>query len=164
MAARGVHFALTPQEESRLLAAAGNDAALLGVVQEEIEERWDVAWLCETDKAWDAIHRCLTDGTLDRTPPTPERMCVLGGRQLHRGRDQIVCYLAPPEVALVSEAVAPVTEADFRARYDTIGAHGYAGPVSEDDFGYTWSYFELLRGLFAKAAVAGRAMVFSVDQ
>ena len=37
---------------------------MLDIVQEEIEEPWDEEWLLEMDKAWDAIHRCLTDGRL----------------------------------------------------------------------------------------------------
>ena len=37
-------------------------------VIEEIEDRWDRDWLVETDKAWDAIHRCLTGGTLELWP------------------------------------------------------------------------------------------------
>jgi hypothetical protein len=29
----------------------------------EIEEEWEVVF--ETDKAWDALHRCLSNGTLN---------------------------------------------------------------------------------------------------
>jgi hypothetical protein len=31
---------------------------------EEIEETWEEPFVVESDKAWDAIHRCLTDGSL----------------------------------------------------------------------------------------------------
>jgi hypothetical protein len=64
----GVHFALVEKDARRMQRARGNDA--LQEVLEEIEERWDRRWLQETDKAWDAIHRCLTDGYL-RSGSTP---------------------------------------------------------------------------------------------
>jgi Domain of unknown function (DUF1877) len=65
MAGRGVHFALTAEEEARLVDEPDGDDDHLIDVLGEIEERWDRDWLVETDKAWDAIHRCLTDGTLN---------------------------------------------------------------------------------------------------
>jgi hypothetical protein len=40
-------------------------------VVEEIEEAWESPF--ETDKAWDALHRCLSDGTLDVTSGEPCR-------------------------------------------------------------------------------------------
>src|SRR4051812_34991553 len=43
MACRGVHFALTPDEMGRLIAA-GDDEALMAVI-DEIEDRWDRDWL-----------------------------------------------------------------------------------------------------------------------
>ena len=66
MACRGVHFALTSQEDQRLLAAT-NDAAVVEILQEEVEERWNEEWLYETDKAWDAIHRCFVRHSLRST-------------------------------------------------------------------------------------------------
>jgi len=64
VACRGVHFAITDVEAKKLRGAAG-DEELKRVVQEEIEEKWERDHLFETDKAWDALHRCLSDGTLD---------------------------------------------------------------------------------------------------
>jgi hypothetical protein len=40
MACRGVYFALTPEQEQRLLACR-TDRELTDVVVEEIEEEWD---------------------------------------------------------------------------------------------------------------------------
>ena len=45
MACRGVHFALATEEESRLLGLAGDDAAVIDFVTEEVEDRWDRDWL-----------------------------------------------------------------------------------------------------------------------
>ena len=57
MACRGVHFALTVEEREQLLALVETQGDVIGFIQEDIEEQWDTEWLCETDKAWDAIHR-----------------------------------------------------------------------------------------------------------
>jgi hypothetical protein len=63
----GVHFAITSEQERSLLAADDEgDRDAVAELLEEIEEFWDDdALKVDTDKAWDAIHRCLTDGTLD---------------------------------------------------------------------------------------------------
>ena len=37
----------------------------LRYVIEEIEEAWETPFVAETDKAWDAMHRALSDGSLD---------------------------------------------------------------------------------------------------
>lgn len=62
MACRGVYFALSDDDARRLKDIDG-DASVLKFIQEELESRWDEEWLQETDKAWDAIHRCLTSIT-----------------------------------------------------------------------------------------------------
>jgi Domain of unknown function (DUF1877) len=36
--------------------------------------------------------------------------------------------------------------------------------LTEDDFEYTWAYFEDLPAFFRKAALAGRSVIFTVDQ
>jgi len=59
VACRGVHFAITESDAARLLGAP-DDTRVLEIIQDEIEEQWDEEWLYQTDKAWDAIHRCLT--------------------------------------------------------------------------------------------------------
>src|SRR5262245_10806940 len=62
VACRGVFLALTELQEAALVATR-DDEDVRAFVQ-EIEEMWDDDWLCEVDKAWDAMHRCLADGTL----------------------------------------------------------------------------------------------------
>jgi hypothetical protein len=82
----GVHFAITPGQERALLAADDEGHSdMVGELLEEIEETWhDDGLKVDTDKAWDAIHRCLTDGTLDPDGGEyPLSLAVLGGRHLH---------------------------------------------------------------------------------
>jgi len=64
MSCLGVLFALTEADAQRLLAAGDNDAFM--TIIEEIEEKWDEASLFQTDRAWDALHRSLSNGTLFR--------------------------------------------------------------------------------------------------
>src|SRR5512141_534136 len=118
MACRGVFFALSVADEKKVLAAA-SDEALIEVIQEDIEERWDAEWLVEVDKAWDAMHRCLGDGSLS-SGPTPLFMCVLGGRQLHEGDDYIVSYLSGAEVKTVATALVGIDREWFARRYKAL--------------------------------------------
>lgn len=164
MPCRGVHFALSDDDRANLLGAVGDDDALLYVIQEEIEEQWDRDWLCETDKAWDAIHRCLTDGTLADDDATPLHWCVLNGTQLYGGDDYIVSLVEPNRVPAVAGAVAKIDRDALRSRYDSIDPSDYGMPLSDEDFQYTWENFNDLRALFQKAAASGRAVVFTVDQ
>jgi len=90
MACRGVLFAITDHKISKLEAAQGDDE-VMNVVQMEIEQPWDETWLYQLDKAWDAIHRCVTDGRIGFTNGEfPIGLCILGGSQLHRGENHIV--------------------------------------------------------------------------
>ena len=170
MSCRGVYFALT-ENDSKHLLEAGNDEAVINVIQEEIEERWDKEWLQETDKAWDAIHRCLTDGTLRCRGKSTLEKFVLGGRQLHRGNEYIISYLTPNEVREVFQAAQNITKDFFRHQYFRLKRKflwfdltTYDGPIDETDFEYSWSNFEDARQLFQKAAAANRPVVFTVDQ
>lgn len=163
MSQRGVYFALALADVEALRGAI-DDAALLAVVQDEIEERWDERWLFQTDTGWAAIHRCLTDGQLASDGGRhPLSACVLGGEQLYRGDDFIVSFLGPAQVADVAAALVPVDKEWLRARYDAIDSADYGMPTSDEDFEYVWSCFAGLPEFFGKAASAGRAMIFTVD-
>ena len=80
---------------------------------EEIEDRWDEDWLVETDKAWDAIHRCLTGGTLEYGP-TPLHKCILGEASRHEGDGSIVNLLGTEEVKETVAAIGFIDEAWMR--------------------------------------------------
>jgi len=161
MAGRGVHFALTPEEESQLVDGPHDDDELMKTIA-EIENRWDREWLMETDKAWDAIHRCLTDGSLEYGR-TPFHKCILGTCSLYDGEDYIVSFLEPDEVKEVAEAIADIDRAWLRQKYDAIDPDDYDGELSDEDFEYTWSNFADLQAFYQKAARHDRSVVFTVD-
>lgn len=163
MAGRGVHFAVTQEQESRLLEAE-DDEEVMEII-EEIEEAWDKGFLEETDKAWDAIHRSLTDGTLSFTNGLyPLTRCILGGRQLYKGEDYIVSFVTRDEVRDVAQAMAFIDKDWLRDRYFKIDPYDYGVQFSEEDFEYTWDWFEPLRSFFQRATDNNRSVIFTVDQ
>lgn len=163
MGSLGVHFAIDDATTGRLVAA-GTDEDVAEVVA-EIEEAWDRPFVFETDKAWDAVHRCLTDGTLDPEGGSyPLSHAVLGGHDLYEGEDYFAVLVRADQVPDVAKALAPIDEDWLRARYEGLEMPGYEGFRSAEDFAYTWSNFQGLGEFFAAAAEAGRAVVFTVDQ
>ena len=160
MACRGVSFALSSEELSRLLAAE-TDADRIGIVQEEIEEKWDEDHLCQLDKAWEAIHRCLTDGTLNPGKP-PLSLAILGGRSLYGGSDYIMRLVTADQLPGLVEAVQQIDRRDMRHRYDAMV--GYEAPQGDEDFEYTWEYFTGLVEFLVRAHRETRAVLFTADQ
>ena len=163
MSARGVHFAVTAAQAKAILAAK-SDRKLMELV-EEIEETWEEPFVVETDKAWDAIHRCLTDGSLLYVSGEyPLNHCICGGRQLFRGRDYTVSFVSAPQVKDVAAALAKITKAWMRQRYDQIDPEEYDEvEMGDEDFEYTWENFLDLRRFYKTAAEADRAVIFTVD-
>jgi hypothetical protein len=164
MAARGVHFAIKSDQLASLLAASNDDERM--EVIEQIEEAWEKEYLAESDKAWDAIHRCLTDGSLlYESGEYPLNHVICGGRQLYQGEEYTVSLVTPEQVGDVSRAIDPLTEDWMRERYfSLLKPNGYDGEIGDVDFRYTWTWFENVRDLYRKAAASGRAVIFTVDQ
>jgi hypothetical protein len=127
---------------------------------------WDGEPLdCETEKAWDAMHRCLSDGTLGcGRRLSPLDMAVLGGGHHHQGDDCIVAHLRAAEVVQVASALETVDETWMRQRYDRIDPTNYQGFLDDEDFEYTWYWFTQVREFYRQAAEARRPVIFTVDQ
>jgi len=164
MACRGVHFAINGADADRLLAALSADE-VLRIIQEDIEEKWDEAWLYQTDKAWDAIHRCLTDGTLSLTSGVyPLKLAILNGRRIDAGSNYIVSLTTPDQAKDVAAGLGTVTRESLSKRYEAIDPNDYGMPKSLGDFEYTWDWFDGLAAFFQKASEANRYVIFTVDQ
>ncbi len=157
-----MHFALTAELEDRLHETT-DDAEVMAFVEEIEETQWEQLDVLESDKAWDALHRCLTDGTLDGDD-YPLSMAVLGGEHFHEGEGYIVSYVAPEQVKELAVALAEWDEARLRERYEKLADTDYTGPHGPEDFTYTWETFTDLVSFFSRSAVAGRAVIFTVDQ
>lgn len=166
MACRGVFFALTTSQEAHLLELA-TDEERCEYIQEDIEAAWDEEHLLETDKAWDAIHRCLTDGTLSAAPSAdPLGKLILGGKQLHSNtRSYIINLIEHRELAELSAALARVTEEWMKARYDQLSNSDYPRElISGRDWEYTWDWFSGIPEFIGQADREGRSVIFTVDQ
>ncbi|MET7403437.1 YfbM family protein [Dactylosporangium sp. NPDC005572] len=165
MACRGMFFALTGDQEAALMATRDDDEVRALVEEIEMGD-WDGEPLdCETDKAWDAMHRCLSDGTLGSGRGlSPLDMTVLGVGNHHEGDDYVVTHVPANEVVQVAAALEAVDEAWMRQRYDRIDPTDYQGELSDEDFEYTWYWFTQVRDFYRKTAAAGRAVIFTVDQ
>ena len=162
MACRGVFFALDEEQITRI-QSANDDDELMGVI-EEIEEAWDVDFLVECDKSWDAMHRVLADGTLDwNAGDYPLNQVVLGEPSLHKDPSYIVCFKDVACVRDVTSAIRGVDRSQFESWYYT-KAKDYAPEYGEEDCGYTWDNFEDVRKLYETASQAGRSVIFTVDQ
>lgn len=161
MPSRGVHFALLEKDALRL-RRAGTDERRMALIA-SIEEKWERKWLQETDKAWDAIHRCLTDGELDNGG-TPLHRVIFADRNLYDDEDEYyISLVTPKRVAAVVAAIRGIDQAWMRQQYTALGGDYGGYPTSDEDFEYTWSWFAQLRTFFGRAAKAGRWVSFTVS-
>src|SRR5262245_62055331 len=119
MACRGAFLALV-EGQVEFLLSLDDDAAVVDYLNALTADyyRQGNRNLQETDKAWDAMHRCLSDGTLNpERGAYPLNRAVLGGRQLFHGRGYIVSFVPSEEVADVARTLESVTEEWMRERY-----------------------------------------------
>ncbi len=167
MGCLGVHLALSDAEVQHLRSLPSEPDRLDSIV-EELEED-DFAdheeYMAQSDKAWDAMHRALTDGELSWDGGEyPLNHAILGGELLYTRPDYIVSLKSPDQVRDVAAALSGLTEAEFRRRYFAIDPDVYGFPVDERDFCYTWDWFQEVRRLYATAAAEGRHVLFLASQ
>lgn len=166
MGCLGLHFALDADQVTALKAVDEEDR--VDFVQEEFEETFwstDKSRAQETDKAWDAIHRALTDGTLEwEGQDYPLNHVIYGGELLYGGDDYIMSLKSPKEVRDVASALSGINREKLRDGYDRIDADSYGIPLSDEDFDYTWHWFQELVTFYQRAAAAGHSVLFTADQ
>jgi hypothetical protein len=141
------------------LVAAGDDR--MGELLEEIEESWgDGRLKADTDKAWDAVHRCLTDGTLNLDGGEyPLSHAVLGGRHLHD--EYYVVYVSSAQARDVAGALNRVHRTWLRGRFDAIDDPDFRDNSDDGNFEYTWDNFVEVQWFYGRATAAGRAVIFT---
>jgi hypothetical protein len=94
----------------------------------------------------------------------PLNHTVLAGELLYTDSDYIMSLKTPEQVRDIATALTGISEADFRRRYDAINAKSYGFPLSDEDFRYTWDWFQGVRDLYSRAAKEGRFVLFTADQ
>jgi hypothetical protein len=167
MASRGVHFALDARTV-RKLKGFTSEEDLLDYFEEELEEKFFANqgdWLQETDKAWDAIHRSLTDGKLEWENGTyPLNHAILGGELLCSCDDYILSLKSPKQVQDIAAGLEGVTKKRLKTGYDLIARKNCDWDPSPDDWKYTWSWFTPLVDFYQRAAKAKKSVIFSAAQ
>jgi hypothetical protein len=167
MSCLGVHFSLS-EEEVRKLKSFGDDSDRLDHFHGEIEGKYFEEHedrLAQSDKAWDAMHRSLSDGDLSYTTgPYPLRLAVIGGDPIYAEDDYIMSLKSPAEVKDVAKALARITKEEFRKKYDVMDAAKYGCPKNDQDFEYTWEWLTGVVAFYRTAAAEGRWVLFSADQ
>jgi hypothetical protein len=167
MGCLGVHFALTVAEVEHL-RSLDDEQDRLQYLQEVIEETYFGEYpdfKAESDKSWDAMHRTLADGQLTWDGGDyPLNHVVLAGELLYTESDYIMSLKSVQQVRDIAAALPAITEDEFRRRYFAIDAESYGFDLTEEDFEYTWDWFQGVRELYLKAAQDERYVLFSADQ
>lgn len=169
MSCLGVLFAVDEKivEHIRSLPMAQRPEYISDELEEEYFEDYPER-TAELDKAWDAIHRSLTDGTLsfDCEGYTLGGV-VLGGELLYYDGeeydDYIITAKSPEQVAKIWSELEKLTKPEFKKGYDKIDS-SYPEPLSKEDFEYSWEYLEEAAAFFRNAAAKGLWVLFTVDQ
>jgi hypothetical protein len=167
MSCLGVLFSLDKVTVDKLKAIE-SDEGRLDYLQIEIEEEYfnkHPDKLCELDKAWDAIHRTLTDGKLEWTNGDyPLNHVILGGEILYFQQDYIMTLKTPEQVKDIFKDFDLVTKDSFRNRYFKIDKDLYGFETTEEDFDYTWTWFSQSREFWKQATEDNRYVLFTADQ
>ena len=164
MSCLGVLFSLDKKEVDKLKAFR-LDKDRLEYLQEEIEEAYFDKYperVAELDKSWDALHRSLTDGKLEYTNGIfPLSHVILGGEPLYFEGDYIMSLKTPDEVKQISPAIDKVDETHLKIGYQKIDTNDYGFPLTDDDFEYTWTWFESSKKFWRLAANENRYILFT---
>lgn len=163
MACRGYFLALDDVSLVRVLAQDGDDEKLIEVVQEF--DMTDAPDECDVDKAWDGIHRCLTEGALGSEDGAyPLNAVVLGGLPLYQGDDYLVSYNTRDEVREIAAALTNLDRTRFAARYWALDPAEYGSLVDQAGLDYLIYYLDQVTAFYQRAAQVGWATIFVVDQ
>jgi len=169
MGCLGVLFSLS-EKEVKKLKSFKSDKDRLEYLQEEIEKIYFNKFperVAELDKSWDGLHRSLTDGKYDwNNGKYPLNHVILGGELLYKEDDYIMSLKTPEEVVEIAQAVETVTEEDLKNGYNQIlpDDNDYAEFLSDEDFKYTWQWFNSSKEFWRKASLEKRYVLFTADQ
>jgi hypothetical protein len=145
-----------------------SDEDRLDFLQNDIEENImnnDPERCAELDKSWDALHRSLTDGKLEWVNGTfPLNHVILGGQQIYHEDDYIMSLKTPEQVERIAVDVATISKEDLRKGYNKIDSKDYGLDLTDEDFEYTWDWFQNSLDFWKKAASEKRFVLFTVDQ
>jgi hypothetical protein len=166
MSCLGSHTVLTAEQRAQLEALPTGEDRYFYVM--ELHEELDDAFHQPTEKAWDAIHRCVTQlppgEMLDSEAGSyPLNLTILGGRTLSDDPNFIVQLIEPHQLQDLAQALAGISNERFAELYWQ-HCRDYALEFGADDLSYCLDYFEQLRDFMGRIAPMGRSVVFTADQ
>ena len=175
MAIYGKHVALTPEEVEQLLAHVVVDTTpvyhdeeddydnyVCHLVPEFVQERireGQFQFIAETNRSIDALHRCLTNGTMTASSEYYPFNKVVAGKQLYHW-GYIVFFVTRQEVADVAKALSTIDPLELRQRYATLAETDYQNDMEEGEDEWMVEYFLRLREFYRHTAEAQRPAAF----
>jgi hypothetical protein len=166
MPLRGVHFAIDNQTLFDLIKLPYSERA--DFVSNNIEENWEANFATETDKAWALIHSALqrsnpeADG-LERSFDDACSWVILGREYIEAGDGFVIGLIESHNVGTVARYLKDIDTSDIIAQLKLNIAHFECTNVGVEDAEYAGSWFPKIKEFFAKAADAGRNVIFTVD-
>ncbi len=163
MVGRGYHIALGREHAKRLFGLKEDQAILQFLEELKADSAMKKSGrVLETGTAWDAIHRCLTEGELDPAGGDfPLSHAVLGGKPLHQGDDYAAVLVRPDMTRFIADALDEIEEDDVREKFFALNPQSYRQPIGEKEFTEVWLALQNLT-LFYKAATENlEAVVFT---
>ena len=160
---RGFHIALSREHAKRLFAIK-DDASLLQFLEElkNLPEMKKSGRILDSGSAWDAIHRCLTEGELDPAAGEfPLNHAVLGGKQLHRGAESTAVLIRPDMTRFITDALEELDQDEIRKKFFALNPQSYQGPIDEKHFMQIWIKLQDLKVFFQAATENLEAVVFT---
>ena len=167
MSCLGVLFSLDQETVSKLRSFISDDDRL-DYLQQDIEDVFMNNYperFAELDKSWDALHRSLTDGKLSwANGDFPLNHVIIGGENLYKKDDYIMSLKTPQQVVLIAEAIKSIDIDMLRVGYERIDSESYGMELTNEDFEYTWTWFNDSIVFWEKAANEKRYVLFTADQ
>lgn len=163
MFAQGAYLILK-REDSKRLQTVDQDEAVRAAVGELKRSKTyrDVGLMLDCGDCWNAIHRCLSDGTLDPdVGDFPLNHLVLGGKRLFKGGDFYAVLVRPDIVPFVAESARDVKRNGLRDLYFKLDPQAYGRELTEKEFDRVWAVFRQIQQLFDDAAADRAAVLFT---
>ncbi|MBL7999966.1 MAG: DUF1877 family protein, partial [Candidatus Kapabacteria bacterium] len=87
-----------------------------------------------------------------------------GGEIMYNGDDYILTLKTPEQVKAIATEVVKIDKDNFKNGYYNIDEVDYDIPLTEDDFEFTWGWFDLSKEFWKLASEENRFVLFTVDQ